>query len=241
MIDIHSHIIFDIDDGAEDIDTSVELCRQAFENGFDGIVATPHFNDYRHIDRFVMERDAKLFQLREILKREEINITLYEGCELFLNNSIFTAGDLDPLTINGSRYMLCEFPLGPFNVLDGLDQIVELTDRGYTPIVAHPERYPEVHKNPELINRLLRRGVIFQVNVDSVVGNLGKLPQEISIDLLLGGFAKLIGSDAHDISRRNMNFGEKFSCVPSVLTREILIDCFGKYPEAVINDEDILE
>lgn len=240
MIDIHSHIIFDIDDGANDIEDSVELCRQAAENGFSGIIATPHFTNYRDIRSFVMERDEKLDILRDALDFEGIDIEVYAGAELFLSKGIFTAGDLDPLTLNGSQYMLCEFPLGPFNTDEGLRQLEELTDRGYTPIVAHPERYPEVHRNPEFINRLLRRGAIFQVNADSVAGNLGDIPQEIATELLVGGFAKFIASDAHDTERRNMNFKGKLSHAPDEITNEILIDCLQKFPQQVINNKDIL-
>ena len=239
MIDIHSHILFDIDDGAENVETSVSLCRQAADNGFNGIVATPHFTDYKNIDRFVMERDAKIDLLREILEEEEIDITLYSGAELYLDSGILTAGDLDALTINNFRYMLCEFPLGPSDVERGLLELVELCDRGYTPIVAHPERYYESHINPEFINRMLRRGAVFQVNADSVAGNLGGLSQEIAIDLILGGFAKFIASDAHDIKHRNYDFRRKFSSLPSVITQTYLASCLIDFPEDVISDEEI--
>lgn len=239
MIDIHSHIIYDIDDGAQSIEESVMLCRQAMENGFDGIVATPHFANYRNIEGFVLERDSKLELLRERLFEEQIDITLYSGAELFLSRGIFTAGDLDELTINNSRYMLCEFPLGPFNVSEGLRAITELTLRGYTPIVAHPERYYEIRRNYEIIERLLDMGVVFQVNVDSLAGNIDFEAQEIAVQLIKDGDARFIASDAHDIYHRNMNFGEKFSTVPSEISEEDLITCFQTYPNAVIDDEDI--
>lgn len=239
MIDIHSHIIFDIDDGAESIDDSIELCRQAADNGFDGIVATPHFTDYRNIEDFIIERDSKLDLIRERLSEEQIGITLYSGAELYLNRSIFSAGDLDALTINNSRYMLCEFPLGPFNVEDGLEEIMELTSRGYTPIVAHPERYFEIRRDARIIERLLRREVIFQVNADSLAGNIDRLAQRIAVDLIKNGVAKFIASDAHDIRRRNMDFRKKFSSVPSAISQKDLINCLQIYPNAVIKDEDI--
>ena len=239
MIDIHSHIIFDIDDGAQSLEESVILCRQAMENGFDGIVATPHFVDYRNIENFVLERDSKLSLLRERLIEEQIDITLYSGAELFLSRGIFSAGDLDELTVNNSRYMLCEFPLDRFNVEDGLEEIDELIFRGYTPIVAHPERYYEVRRDFGLIDRLLEREVIFQVNADSLAGNLDGTAQKIAVSLVKNGVAKFIASDAHDIHRRNMNFSKKFSTVPPEITQKDLITCFEKCPNAVINDEDI--
>ena len=239
MIDIHSHIIYDIDDGAQSLEESVILCRQAADNGFNGIVATPHFVDYRNIEDFVLERDSKLSLLRERLVEEQIGITLYAGAELFLSRGIFSAGDLDELTINNSRYMLCEFPLDRFNVEDGLDEIDELIYRGYTPIVAHPERYFEVRRDFRIIELLLERGVIFQVNADSLAGNLDGTAQKIAVSLVKNGAARFIASDAHDIRRRNMNFGKKFSTAPPDITQNDLITCFEKYPNAVVNDEDI--
>lgn len=239
MIDIHSHIIFDIDDGAESLEESVILCRQAMDNGFNGIVATPHFIDYRNIENFILERDSKLDIIRERLAEEQIDITLYSGAELFLSRAVFSAGDLDELTINNSRYMLCEFPLDRFNVEDGLDEIDELVYRGYTPIVAHPERYFEVRKDFRIIEYLLERGVIFQVNADSLAGNLDSTAQKIAVELIKNGVAKFIASDAHDIRHRNMNFSKKFSTSPPEITQKDLITCFEKYPNAVINDKDI--
>lgn len=239
MIDIHSHIIYGIDDGAESIEESVRLCRQAMENGFDGIVATPHFTNYRNIEGFVLERDSKLELLRERLFEEQIDITLYSGAELFLSRGIFTAGDLDELTVNNSRYMLCEFPLGPFNVEEGLHAIAELTFRGYTPIVAHPERYYEIRRNYGIIERLLDMGVVFQVNIDSLAGNIDLEAQDIAVQLIQDGVARFIASDAHDIYRRNMDFGKKFSTVPPEISKEDLINCLKICPNAVINDEDI--
>lgn len=240
MIDIHSHIIFDIDDGANNIEEAVILCRQAADSGFRGMVATPHFTDYRGIDQFVLERDSKLDLIRERLTREHIDLTLYSGAELYLNRGIFAAGDLDSLTINGSRYMLCEFPLGPFNVRKGIEMLSELTLRGYTPIVAHPERYFETRRNYEIIEQLLYKGVIFQVNADSLAGNIDEDAQEIAVGLIQDGSAKFIAGDAHDIYRRNMNFREKFSTFPSEISRNDVIDCIETYPEMVINNEDIL-
>lgn len=240
MIDIHSHIIFDIDDGARSIETSVELCRQAVDNGFDGVTATPHFTNYRKIDDFLLERDSKLDLIRERLEEEGIDITLYAGAELYLSRGIFSAGDLDFLTINNSRYMLCEFPLGPFDVAEGFDEIYELISRGYTPILAHPERYSEVRRDAKIITRLLSMGVLFQVNADSLAGNLDPRAQKIAVDMVKNGTASFIASDAHDAHYRNMKFRKKFSTVPTVISQKDLINCLQKNPEAVINDECVL-
>lgn len=239
MIDIHSHILFDIDDGAETLEESVDLCRDAYDNGVKLITATPHFFDYPHIMGFIDERDYKISELRARLDEETIPISVAAGSELFLNDKIFSAGDLDALTINGSRYMLCEFPLGPFNIDRAPLWIDELISRGYTPIVAHPERYIEFHRNLYVIDELLDRQVVFQVNIDSLTGKNGREPQKMAIDMVMRKIARLIGSDAHDTKHRHTRLREKFAKLPEIISERILLDCMDKNAKAILKNEKL--
>lgn len=239
MIDIHSHILFNIDDGAETLEDSVRLCRDAADNGVKLITATPHFFDYSHIRSFVSERNHKISVLREILDEEGIPISVAAGSELFLNDKVFSAGDLDALTINGSRYMLCEFPLGPFDIDRAPLWIDELISRGYTPIVAHPERYIEFHRNLYIIDELLDREVVFQVNIDSLTGKNGEEPQKMAVDMVMRKIALLIGSDAHDTEYRHTRLREKFKDLPECIGEKILLDCMDKNAKAIIKNEEI--
>ena len=239
MIDIHSHILFNIDDGAETLEDSVKLCRDAADNGVKLITATPHFFDYSHIRSFVSERNHKISVLREILDEEDIPISVAAGSELFLNDKVFSAGDLDALTINGSRYMLCEFPLGPFDIDRAPLWIDELISRGYTPIVAHPERYIEFHRNLYIIDELLDREVVFQVNIDSLTGKNGEEPQKMAVDMVMRKIALLIGSDAHDTEYRHTRLREKFKDLPECIGEKILLDCMDKNAKAIIKNEEI--
>ena len=239
MIDIHSHILFDIDDGAETLEDSVKLCRDAADNGVKLITATPHFFDHSHIRSFVSERNHKISVLREILDEEDMPISVAAGSELFLNDKVFSAGDLDALTINGSRYMLCEFPLGPFDIDRAPLWIDELISRGYTPIVAHPERYIEFHRNLYIIDELLDREVVFQVNIDSLTGKNGEEPQKMAVDMVMRKIALLIGSDAHDTEYRHTRLREKFKDLPEFIDERILLDCMDKNAKAILKNEEI--
>ena len=239
MIDIHSHILFNIDDGAETLEDSVKLCRDAADNGVKLITATPHFFNYSHIRSFVSERNHKIAVLREILDEEDIPISVAAGSELFLNDKVFSAGDLDALTINGSRYMLCEFPLGPFDIDRAPLWIDELISRGYTPIVAHPERYIEFHRNLYIIDELLDREVVFQVNIDSLTGKNGEEPQKMAVDMVMRKIALLIGSDAHDTEYRHTRLREKFKDLPECIGEKILLDCMDKNAKAILKNEEI--
>lgn len=239
MTDIHNHILFAIDDGAHDIDTSVEMCREAYENGYKAVVVTPHFANYNHIDEFVNERDYKISELQKALQVEEIPLTILGGAELFLSDALMKSGNIDDLTINNSRYMLCEFPLGPFNIKRGLMWIDELIERGYTPILAHPERYYEIHRNLHIIDEFLDRDVVFQVNIDSLTGKNGEIPQKLSVDMVCRGFAQLIGTDAHDLKYRHTRIKEKIKELPYEIDHDIFVKCVKTNSQKVIDDEEI--
>ena len=239
MIDIHNHILFDIDDGSPDIDTSIDMCRDAYENGYKTIVVTPHFADYNRIDEFIDQRDYKIEKLREVLKIEDIPLKVLSGAELFLSDGILKAGNIDDLAINYSRYMLCEFPLGPFNIKRGLLWIDELIERGDTPILAHPERYYEIHRNLHIIDELLDRDVVFQVNINSLIGKNGGTAQQLSVDLVCRGFAQLIGTDAHDLKYRHTRTKERIRDLPYEIDYEVFMKCVTVNPKKVIEDKDI--
>ncbi len=239
MIDIHNHILFDIDDGAKTVEDSIELCRDAFENGYETIVCTPHFHNYKNIRGFVEIRDENADLLRKVLRDEGIPLTVLTGAELFLSDDIFNAGDLDALTVNNTRYMLCEFPLGPFNSSRITRWIDELILRGYTPIVAHPERYFEFHRNPQIIDKLLDRDVIFQVNIDSLVGKYGPEQQEMGVDMIKRKIAVLLGTDAHDSKMRHTRFNERLAQMPDEITDEMLDACTNFFPKLILKNEDI--
>ncbi len=239
MIDIHSHIIFDIDDGASGIEESVALCSQAYENGCTAIVATPHFNKYESVEDFLILRDIRIGEIQQELEIEKIDVKIYGGCELYLNKKVFTAGDLDGLTINNSRYMLCEFPLGPYDFDSSIYMLDELCSRGYEPILAHPERYYQFHDHPEIIDDILDLGCHLQVNIDSLIGNLGRSAQRMSSDLVESGYAQFIASDAHDPRHRNLELREKFSRLPEGIDKNMVYKCVVENPEKVISNSDL--
>ncbi|MBO5333645.1 MAG: hypothetical protein J6B37_05990 [Clostridia bacterium] len=240
MIDIHSHVLYGIDDGAQDIEESIEMCHDAYKNGCKTLVLTPHFFDFKHIHGFVKERNHRIENLKIALEEESIPLKLLHGAELFLSDKIFTAGSLDDLTINDSRYMLCEMPLGPFKTDHVLMWFDELLDRGYTPILAHPERYYVFHEDYSLIDEILDRPILLQVNIDSLRGKNGPGPQKMALDMINRKFATLIASDAHDPVFRHTRLNEKLDDLPDELSADDIRLCLEKTPLKVINNQDIL-
>lgn len=239
MIDIHSHVLFDMDDGADTLETSIELCRDSYMNGCDAIALTPHFLEYSYLEDFVEERDLRITMLREALIEENIPLEVLPGAELFLSDRVFGVDNLDELTLNGTKYMLCEMPLGPFDTRNVTRWFDELIDRSYKPILAHPERYMVFHQNYNLIDEILDRGIIFQVNLDSLIGANGSLAYNMSVDMVRRGIAPLIASDAHDLEYRHTRIIEKLNQLPGQITEELVEKCLIENPEKIINNLDI--
>ena len=197
IIDIHSHILPELDDGARNLGQSLEMARLAVESGVQIVVATPHCAD----DRSAEVRSAVRL-LRQALEEEGIPLRIMMGMEIFGTPDtarMLSEGSL--FTLNNSRYPLIEFEF----VTDGTQETQVLSDvirAGYTPIVAHPERYLCVRRSPELVNRWHQMGCLFQVNRGSVMGRFGQDAEAMAQELIRRGFATAVASDAHSPGMR---------------------------------------
>lgn len=197
MIDLHSHILPQLDDGARDLYESLEMARMAVRGGVRVMVATPHCAG----DRAYEVREAFAF-LRAGLQEAGIPLGLKMGMELFgtwQTPALLREGKL--FTLAGSRYPLIEFDF----VSDGEKEtqiLREVVREGYRPIVAHPERYRYVQQDPRLINRWKKLGCFFQVNRGSLLGRFGSGAQRMALELVDRGFAVAVASDAHSASVR---------------------------------------
>lgn len=194
MVDIHSHILFGIDDGPVLLEESVEMARMAAKSGVRHIVAASHGNYY---DCPVEEYSRSLKLLQQELSRNQIPVALYPGMEIFVDES---AAELlhqkELLTLNHTNYILVEFPFDetPENVCR---RIFDLQRRGWHILLAHPERYIFIQNEPELAYFLEECGCVLQINKGSILGEFGKNGQEIAHRFLYDGIAGVIASDAH--------------------------------------------
>jgi len=143
MIDIHCHILPGIDDGARDITESAEMINTARLNKIDAIIATPHFLNFDKIEDFLFNRYEAMQSFEELLESFDNKPAVAYGAEVFLDGRVFTADNLDELTLNKSRYMLCEYTLNPFDTEKAVLYAEELCARGYIPIIAHPYIHKE--------------------------------------------------------------------------------------------------
>jgi len=209
MIDIHSHILPGIDDGSTNIEMSLEMLKMAEEKGTRVMVATPHFISGRYENHYD-EVFALYQELKLIAKAAGIKVQILLGQEVMLDSySLKLCKEKILRGINGSKYMLIEFPMDVMPK-DTLDLIYELRLLGINPIIAHPERYKYIYETPTVINDFIEEGCAFQINTGSLEGLFGKKVQDCARLLVQEGLTNFIASDAHSVSRRCPGLKEGF-------------------------------
>ena len=196
MIDIHSHIIPEVDDGSRSLEESIDMIKIANKKGIKIIVTTPHYmtNNYEFKRE---ELESKVHYINEVLKANNIDTEILLGQEIMMDINVFDLLDKGIIGgINNSRYILIEFNMDiELTNFDGI--IKKFKDRGYIPVIAHPERYRYVINNIDIVKKWVKSGALMQMNLGSVSGIHGKLAQKTVIKLLNENLIHLCGSDSH--------------------------------------------
>ena len=197
MTDVHSHILFDVDDGARNIDESIVLLKKMSEIGFKNVILTPHFIKDSEYSSQNKEKITKIKTIQEELNNQNIDINVYLGNEIFINNEIYDLIKEEYIyTLNNTRYILIELPF--HNQIVNLEDIIyELRVKGLIPIIAHPERYTYFQKNYKEVDRLREEGYLFQGNYASILGYYGKESQKLLKYMLKKQYIDYLGTDIH--------------------------------------------
>ena len=196
LYDVHTHVLFDIDDGATDERMALDMLRLASARGVTGIVATPHSQAVRGRGGLPTFQD-RLERTRALLRDNGIPIELLPGMEIHLMPDVpelLSSGDYLPL--NGSRYVLIEFDFAQWaNYTD--DVLFQIALDGYVPLLAHVERIGPVQERPDRIEELVQRGSFTQVTAASLLGSFGEEARRTAEALLKRGLVHVIASDTH--------------------------------------------
>ena len=234
MVDMHSHIINEIDDGSKSIEMTINMLKKAEESGTTDIIATPHFMR----GRFEVEyKDVikRAEELKKIVKENNIHINIYVGQEVYYSKNLLEYyNDKIIGTINNTKYMLIELPMLEFDIDEVINTIYELQIRGIVPIIAHPERYKPFIKKPSMINKLINEGMLFQMNAGSISGDFGKDVKKTAAKYLEHNVYSFIGSDAHRDRGRDTDMSEALNILESY-ERKVFINN-GK---AMLQNEDV--
>lgn len=240
MIDIHSHVLPGIDDGADDLATAVAMCRLAAADGCSAIVATPHQRT-THWDNSDL---ARLEALRRAVADEvgdEIDVHL--GGEVrvdsgFLGELAGAGFEHGPAALAGSRYLLLELDRHHLRV-DPADLVHELIVAGWRPIFAHPEFIPALAGDLDLVADLAAEGALFQLTAMSLTGDFGRTARQVCHDILDRGLAHFVASDAHGVDHRPPGLSRARRAVAARCGEETADRLTRGNPRAVIEDRPL--
>jgi protein-tyrosine phosphatase len=235
MIDIHSHILPGLDDGARSIEESLQMLNIAGEAGTKVIAATPHANPTYHYDP---ERIDEL--LTELQAAAGTGIVLVRGSDFHLMHSNIMDALSSPgkYALNGKCYLLVE--LSDLVIFPNTgDQYQRLEDCGLKLIVTHPERNLILQRRPELIEEWVAQGRLMQVTAGSLLGRFGKRAQQLGAELVEKGLAHFLASDAHDTEHRPPRLDQGFQWLCQNHSRALAEQLCIEFPRAAIDGAEI--
>lgn len=237
MIDIHSHLLPGVDDGARNRDESLAMLRIAAADGIRTIVATPH---YRTIDPGLpMIAGAALRVVRKHVEQEGLPIQVLGGFELSITPKLSERSDeLRGLGLNGSRYLLVEGPeqFWPAYVEA---ELFGLQASGLRPILAHVERYHALNDDIERAVTLARRDILLQVNASSLTGCNGWRQEQLARELVRRGIVSFIASDSHSQRSRTPLIHRGARAAARLIGNEAAEALVGGNPHAALSDYEL--
>ncbi len=233
MVDLHCHILPGIDDGAKTTDISLEMLRLQKEQGVKKIAFTPHLKlDETTYEDFLKSREGSRKTLFSLPEYKEITdgLEIKTGAEVYFSLGILNY-DLEPLCYEGTDYILIELPVKakPYGLAEGLSNIINM---GYTPVIAHVERYPYFADNPVLLYDLVMDGCIAHINAETVIKN--NTASKMAMKYIKWGLVHFICSDCHSTKHRVPNLMNAYT----VLKKEF----GGQYVDWLVkNSENVFD
>lgn len=238
MVDIHSHVLPKIDDGSSSFYESLDMLRISGAKGTKKMICTPHFYNPR-TGFFDKKRTVEVF---EGLKSRSYNlgIELLLGCEVFCSDLFLREiNKKNFFTLNGTDYLLVEF-----DFKDDIDRVLFaidiITEAGYIPVVAHPERYSFLRRDEYYVEKFLSKGVLFQLNTSSLAGFHGERAFNFADWMLRQKFASFVASDTHDTAYRSPDLRSAYMWIYGNYSKDYAEELFFDNPEALVSGQKII-
>ena len=240
MIDLHTHILPGLDDGARSLEESLEMAKIAERDGIEKIVATPHLfrGDFIYEDLSIIEK--KRSELSQALKENNIHVEILAGAEVHISHNLIDEirKNRENLVLNKSSYMFVEFPSDL--VFSGAKNLFfELMSEGIIPIIAHPERNSVFIHSPSLLYELIQMGALSQANSGSFSGLYGRRVEEAVLHFLGLNLIHFIASDCHGTHSVVSRLSEAVRKVEMIVDEEKAHALVKDNPQAVLNDGEI--
>lgn len=240
MYDLHCHILYGVDDGADTVFESLEMAEIAGEGGTKGIVVTPHsYATPTELNFWDADMKKRFVNLQKEIDERGIKIKLFPGQEIFGRGEFvehLLSGEL--ITINGSRYPLVEFPFAVRSKYV-LEKMGQLLSEGFVPIIAHPERYTFVSENFDSLTELKKMGCLVQVNTGSFSGVFGHTAKNVSEKILGMRMADVVASDAHSPFVRSPLLADAHEHISEKYSTDYAERLLNRNPKLIIQNKTI--
>ncbi|MGE5486424.1 MAG: tyrosine-protein phosphatase [bacterium] len=235
MVDLHSHVLPGLDDGARSLEQAIQMVQIAAAAGTTDLVASPHCNPEYSFDPATVEA-----KLQELARASGGAVRLHYGCDFhfYFENIEEALRHPSRYTIAHKRYLLVEFP--DILIMPATDEIFDrFLQAGIVPIVTHPERNFLLHARLEQIERWVRAGVLMQVTAQSFLGRFGREPRRFARELMLRSLVHIVASDAHDTEDRTPRLDVAFKHVSKTYGPELAQALFVTNPAAVLEGKPL--
>jgi len=240
IVDVHCHCLPGLDDGPADLVRSIELCRALADQGVTDVIATPH-----QLGRYEGKNSAKevrqcVADLNTALEWSKIPLKVHPGADVRVHERLLDLLQSDTVltAADGHRYLMLELPHDPF--IDISPLIDELTSRGITPVITHPERHDALVHRPQFLVNWINKGAVAQVTGASLLGDFGVRAHAAAWDWLGRGLATLVASDSHDLVRRPPRVLETIDLIAKRLSHVIAQRTCIENPARLLAGQDLL-
>ncbi|MDO6619801.1 MULTISPECIES: CpsB/CapC family capsule biosynthesis tyrosine phosphatase [unclassified Shewanella] len=237
MIDLHCHVLANIDDGAKSVDEALSLMALAQEQGVTRMVATPHIH-LGIYDNDINSISAAYKALSQALVSSNIAIELRAAAEVRISPEIVLFVEQHKLPFIGhyqqKDVLLLELPSS--HIPAGTDRLISwLLSKNVLPMIAHPERNRELQNHPHRIKPFVQAGCLFQLTAASLIGDFGSAPQQLSEQFLKERFYSIIASDCHSLKRRPPKIAQAKQLVSSLVDEEYAFALTTEMPRTISN------
>ncbi len=236
MIDLHSHILPGIDDGARSLDIALGMANQAVECGITHVVCTPHIHK-GYFDNSLSSIRLSFKQFEQEVLKANIPLTLSFAAEVRVNEQIpiwARQGELPFLgTYDNKHVLLLEMPHS--HIPQGIDALVKwLSQQGIQALIAHPERNRELLSEPHKFEWLQKTGCLFQLTAGALTGRFGDKVEKFAHFLMQEKAFDVVASDSHDLTRRPNDMSEAFAIVEK-FDSDLAVNTFKRVPQAIVS------
>lgn len=238
MIDLHSHILPGVDDGAQTLEDSLEMARKAISQGITHLMCTPHHNNGKYnnpADKIIRE----VANLQEELDKRGLDLTLLEGQEVRLTELLLTAIQRDEILFTDldNTYLLIEFPTNEVPIY--AEQVFyQLLSRGQVPVIVHPERNAVFREEPNRLVSFLEMGTLTQLTAPSIVGIFGNDIQQTARQMLEHNMLYMVASDAHHLRHRTFLMKEAYKEIEKIGGKE-MVESMQQMAKDLVNGDPV--